>query len=254
METKICIKCNIEKNINQFYKNKQYKSNRESVCKDCRKEYYWKNKDKILNKVHEYYNKNCEDIKEYKKKYRKNNSEIIKVKRKERYEKNREGIIQKVKIYYLENKDYLEEKKKIYRENNKEKIQKYRKEYRQNNKEKINDYFKKRYNNDYIYKFKITIRNSINRYIRLKGKEKNKCTEQIIGCDFKYLSEHLLQTYKKNYGVDWDKKEKVHIDHIIPLSTAKNEEDIIKLNHYTNLQLLKEKDNLKKSNKLDWSL
>lgn len=38
-----------------------------------------------------------------------------------------------------------------------------------------------------------------------------------------------------NYG--WD------IDHIIPISTAKNEEDIIRLNHYTNLQPLCSKVN-----------
>ena len=38
-----------------------------------------------------------------------------------------------------------------------------------------------------------------------------------------------------NYG--WD------IDHIIPISSAKNEDDIIKLNHYTNLQPLCSKFN-----------
>ena len=47
----------------------------------------------------------------------------------------------------------------------------------------------------------------------------------------------------------YDNKEKVHIDHIIPLATAKTEEDVIKLCHYTNLQLLKAKDNLKKGAK-----
>ena len=35
-----------------------------------------------------------------------------------------------------------------------------------------------------------------------------------------------------NYGVVWD------IDHIKPLSSAITEEDIINLNHYTNLQPL----------------
>lgn len=47
---------------------------------------------------------------------------------------------------------------------------------------------------------------------------------------------------------------KVHIDHIIPLATAKTEEDVIKLCHYTNLQLLKGEDNLSKGDKLDWKL
>ena len=44
------------------------------------------------------------------------------------------------------------------------------------------------------------------------------------------------------------------IEDIIPLATAKTEEDVIKLCHYTNLQLLKGEDNLSKGDKLDWKL
>jgi hypothetical protein len=50
--------------------------------------------------------------------------------------------------------------------------------------------------------------------------------------------------------MNWDNHGEWHIDHKIPLSTAKNEEELYKLNHYTNLQPLWSTDNLKKSNKI----
>jgi hypothetical protein len=47
-----------------------------------------------------------------------------------------------------------------------------------------------------------------------------------------------------------DNHGKWHLDHIIPLATATTEEDVIRLNHYTNFQPLWADDNLKKSNKI----
>ena len=38
----------------------------------------------------------------------------------------------------------------------------------------------------------------------------------------------------------------------MPLTTATSEEGIFRLYHYSNLQLLKIKDNLNKKDKLDW--
>jgi 5-methylcytosine-specific restriction endonuclease McrA len=45
-----------------------------------------------------------------------------------------------------------------------------------------------------------------------------------------------------NYNETWQ------LDHIIPISNAKSIEDVIKLNHYTNLRPLCSKLNLEKSN------
>ena len=42
----------------------------------------------------------------------------------------------------------------------------------------------------------------------------------------------------------------IHIDHIIPLSSAKTEEEVYELCHYTNLQPLWAEDNLKKGSKI----
>ena len=50
--------------------------------------------------------------------------------------------------------------------------------------------------------------------------------------------------------MSWDNYGKWHIDHIIPLSSAKTEQDILKLCHYTNLQPLWAKGNIIKSNKI----
>ena len=51
-------------------------------------------------------------------------------------------------------------------------------------------------------------------------------------------------------GMSWANRGEWHIDHIIPLSSAKTEEDVIRLNHYTNFRPLWKEDNQIKSNKI----
>lgn len=115
-----------------------------------------------------------------------------------------------------------------------------------------NNYFNNKYNTDHIHRFKCNIRTMVRMSFKRKGKMKNKHMEEILGCNTNFLISYLIGTYEKKYNEKWDWAvlKDVHIDHIMPLAIAKDEQEIEKLCHYTNLQLLKAKDNLAKSNKV----
>ena len=142
-------------------------------------------------------------------------------------------------------KKYHDEHRDFYRE--------YNKEYYQKHKEEINKKRKQRKKNDKIFYLTINMRKSILNSFQRKGYNKNNKTEKIIGLNKDEFVRHLLKTFISNYGYEWDGKEPVHIDHIIPLATAKTEDEVIKLCHYTNLQLLKAKDNLEKGCKTEFN-
>ena len=142
------------------------------------------------------------------------------------------------------NKKYHDEHKEFYRE--------YNKKYYQTHKEKINKKRKEKKWNDRTFYLTINVRKSIlNSFGRKSYKKPNK-TEKITGLKNEQMTKYLLETFKNRYGYEWNGVEPVHIDHIIPLATAKTENDVVKLCYYTNLQLLKAEDNLKKGAKLEF--
>jgi hypothetical protein len=79
------------------------------------------------------------------------------------------------------------------------------------------------------------------------GAKKPTKTEIMLGCTYVELRNHLESMFKD--GMSWDNKGKWHIDHIIPLSSAKTPEEVIRLCNFKNLQPLWEQDNKKKGNK-----
>lgn len=105
-------------------------------------------------------------------------------------------------------------------------------------------YQKKKYDNNPLHKLKTNIKNLIGNSIRRHNFKKLSRTEQILGCTYDELKLHLEKQFQpwmnwQNKGLyngtecyGWD------IDHIIPLASATCEADIIRLNHYTNLQPL----------------
>ena len=122
---------------------------------------------------------------------------------------------------------------------------------------KLSDYYKlnpkKRYYNkekqkDRYEKNKVTFNFSRRMRKSLNGIKESKSWEMLVDYNLDDLINHLGLQFKD--GMTWENRSEWHIDHIIPLSSAKTEQEIYELCKYTNLQPLWAQDNLKKSNKI----
>lgn len=133
------------------------------------------------------------------------------------------------------------------------KSQENNRQYKQENKAKVTEINRlrsaERKKTDPIYKLKKYMRSRIYSAFKNQSLEKHSKTKDMLGCNFELLHLHLFNSALRNYGF-YLYDEKYQIDHIIPVSSAKNEEEMVKLNHYSNLQWLTPTDNMKKSNKM----
>lgn len=208
-----------------------------------KRDYYKRNREKILLYSKEYYEKNKEKIKSRRKEYFKKYYKKNKIKNNESSRKWREENKEYKKIkdreYYLENKDKIRERKKNWYKKNKDKLNKQRREWEN-----------KKIKEDPLFCLRRLLSTRTRNAFNQKSIKKNSKTEEIIGCDWETLRKHMESKFQN--GMSWINRGKNgwHIDHIIPLSSAKTEDELKELCHYTNLQPLWEKDNLKKSNKI----
>lgn len=220
--TKICNKCNIEKDVLDFEIRKDNGKYR-NECKECnyQKNKEWKenNYDKHIS-YHKIYGK-TEKKKLADKKYRENKKlKNPKIKPpKQTPEERKENH----KIYYLNNKERL--------------------------KEKNYEWHKQKVKTDVLYNLTKKARAMISISFKRNGFTKKSRTYEILGCSYEELKIYIESKFEswmtwENRGLyngelqyGWD------IDHIIPLSSAETEEELIRLNHFTNLQPLCSKVN-----------
>jgi len=227
---KICTKCKLEKNLEDFSKYR-------NVCKKCRYLYSSKFREKNPG-YHQEYSKNWrinnpDYVSEKNKKFRENNPDY----QSEWYLNNSDAAKLYSKLYYINNKEENLKRSKEHRESNKDYYREYSKTYSKT-------YFKNRKKCCNLFRLSCNIRTLISSTIKSNGYSKKTRTYEILGCTFEEFKLYLESKFEPwmtwenrglyngelNYG--WD------IDHIIPISSAKTEEDIIKLNHYTNFQPL----------------
>lgn len=187
-----------------FYKNSSVKSKLTATCKICRTKYYANNK--------KWYDENFKDIKDK-----------INERHRKRYHNTKNYQIKRSKKYRTEHKAELNNKRRIYQKHKRA--------------------------NDCLYKLKGNIRSLITISFKEYNFTKTSKTGEILGCTFEEFKIHIENQFKPwmswenhgkyngEYNFGWD------FDHIIPLDSAITEEDIVRLNHYTNFQPLCSKIN-----------
>ena len=219
---KKCSKCKRVKSKTSFIKDLSKKDNLYSSCRACNNNKPYQieiiccvcnvsfiNKSK-LGRVRKTCSKKCAEI--------------------------RKKLLRKARLSTEEGRKKHNETSAKFRARNKSKITLASKKHRQKPEVKIKRNLRKRerFKTDKLYKLKENIKTLIGNSIRRKGFKKNSKTNKILGCTYEQLVDHLnINFYNFKVGDD-----NLDIDHIIPISSATNEEEVLKLNHYTNLQLL----------------
>lgn len=146
----------------------------------------------------------------------------VKCRDRNRYTKRRQEMLKQKAVYYNLNKAAINASKTEYRRN------------------------KRR--TDPMYRLRDNLRSRLNKAIQ--GSYRAGSAVNDLGCSIKDLKKHLEAQFQP--GMTWDNYGRTgwHIDHIVPLDSfdLTKLKEVQKACHYTNLQPLWAKDNIKKGN------
>lgn len=123
-KVKQCTKCRTVKKLDAFAINKRNKkTGRQPKCKECNREYYLANQERVQKRVMTHYNSNHEEILERRGELRKRPEAKAKK-------------AQQDKAYYINNKEQISERYKAWAKVNRENLRRYWKEWYHNDLEK----------------------------------------------------------------------------------------------------------------------
>jgi hypothetical protein len=146
-------------------------------------------------------------------------------KAREYYQNNKEHIKTCSKTYWLANREKAKDfSKKWYREHRREVVEAVIKREKQRTKE------------DKLFATTRRVRALIRNSLKSKGFCKTSNTYKLLGCTYDEFMRYIGEVPKEGY----------ELDHIVPCSCARNEEELLKLQHYSNLQWLSKEENRNK--------
>ena len=232
---KKCNVCGEIKDITEFRYRKKY-DRYEYRCKKCEnisnEIYRQKHKERDKEKNREYERLRCQTPER-------------KASKKRTYKKYRSEILEKAKKYRKENKEFLAEQNKRWVKNNKQAKREY-----------MNKYWSERRKEDKNFRLSLSLRDKLSKILKQKNIKKTIKTFDLIGCSIVDLRIHFEKQFQT--GMTWENHGYYgwHIDHIRPISSfdLTDPEQQKLCFHYSNLQPLWAKDNLKKAAKLDYKV
>lgn len=231
---KKCIVCQLDKSLEFYYKDSGKKDNYRNDCIDCHKN---NKKQRVkLETITTVVKQKCfscgntKQADEFDKNKRTTTGLVFnckkcrKIKSQRYYEKNCKNVKQKANDYYHKNK-------------NTEKLRQNRRSYQ-----------KRKMKEDPLFILQRRLRNRLYYALKKKFWKKDTHFSRYIDCTLEFLKTHIESLFID--GMSWENQGKWHIDHRIPLSSAKTLEEMHKLCHYSNLQPLWAYDNLSKGAKV----
>jgi hypothetical protein len=219
---KECSKCEVTKPIEQFPNDPRCADGKRGVCKECRKPKWTPTENETL-----FCNK-CKEQKDYNLFAKKGH----------------------YKPYMC--KSCLNDADRALRASDPESYNKKIRENYQRNKDKINETRRKNLQKRRDEDPKYRVMMALHCRLYMAVKEKKGKTMELVGCSKDALNKHLYSKFTE--GMTWENYGEWHIDHIRPCASFNLEdpEEQKKCFHWTNLQPLWAKDNIIKSDRLDW--
>lgn len=179
-----------------------------------------------------------------------NNRERVRQVRKAYYRANRDRELANHRNWAEQNQDRLKAIKQrcgvAYRDANRERLR--AAATTPTRREKRNARERARYASDPQYAIEKRLRASLTQALRRAGVRKTTKSFDLVGCSLQDLKRHLESRFLP--GMSWDNGD-VHIDHIRPVSSfdLTDPEQQHQCFHFTNLQPLWKRDNLRKGNR-----
>lgn len=205
------------------------------------------------------FQRRCDKQAQARKKYAKENVEAERLRTKKWQEENPEKFKASHRASNEKHKEKRYQATREWREKNHEHIKAYNKANRARDCEKLKKWAKAKYASDPKYALITKVR-CLTRYAfdRLGFKKASK-TAEILGCDWETFKQHIESQFYG--GMTWDSFQQknhigtsmVEIDHIIPISSAKTEEDVMRLSLHTNLRPMWWLENREKRDKMPHS-